>query len=110
MTAKNYFSSGMQLDQPQGFHQDGGSDDSDMDVWDESEVAAVESSIRESRRSTQETSQGPAVSTQQWTQSYFRPGTAPEVSLVQGLPVSSPPDARLRRCFSRASWPFRCLR
>jgi len=83
MTAK----SSLDMEQHNNY-QDGGSEDSDMDVWDESEVAAVETSIRESRRSSQEASQ-PATA-QQWTQSYFRPGTAPEVSLVQTCDVPAP--------------------
>ena len=53
-----------------GFN-DGGSDDSEIEVWDETEVAAVETSIRESARSSHE-------SVTQWGNAYFRPGTAPE--------------------------------
>jgi len=55
-----------------GFN-DGGSDDSEMEVWDETEVAAVETSIRESARGSSH------ESVTQWGNAYFRPGTAPEV-------------------------------
>lgn len=58
-----------------GFN-DGGSDDSEMEVWDETEVAAVETSIRESARGSSH------ESVTQWGNAYFRPGTAPEAERV----------------------------
>ena len=68
---------------------DGGykSDDSELEVWDESSVAAVETRIRKQRREDPK-------SVTQWGNAYFRPGTAPEVpasnsALYQTCPVFS---------------------
>ena len=55
-----------------GSYDDGGSDDSEMEVWAESAVTAVENKIRMQRREPE--------SVAQWGNAYFRPGTAPEVS------------------------------
>jgi len=55
----------------EGLYSDG-SEDSELEVWDESAVAAVETSIRLQKKRDQE-------SVTQWGSNYFRPGTAPEV-------------------------------
>ena len=65
------------------------SDDSEMEVWDESEVAAVESSIRESQRAQES-------SVTQWGNAYFRPGTAPEVR--EPCHPTPSPASRCRAC------------
>lgn len=51
-----------------------GSDDSELEVWDEFAVAAVETKMRRKHRE-----HGTTNSVKQWGNAYFRPGTAPEV-------------------------------
>jgi len=77
---------------------DGGykSDDSELEVWDESSVAAVETRIRKQRREDPK-------SVTQWGNAYFRPGTAPEAetnahsgytdSTPKKTSLSSPPTS-----------------
>jgi len=66
----------------EGLYSDG-SEDSELEVWDESAVAAVETSIRLQKKRDQE-------SVTQWGSNYFRPGTAPEVErMVPNSPTNN---------------------